>query len=134
MKAERKEELIGMLGSCCLKDTPLNYFKKLREKGRELQSLVKFLNLANFGSAISSRERLILLTALNEQDLCVCELEIILHKSQSTVSHHLRKLERAKLIKSYKKGNYTYYHLEKEKLREFIDFLTATFFEKWKSF
>ncbi|GAH16082.1 unnamed protein product, partial [marine sediment metagenome] len=37
---------------------------------------------------------------------CVCELETILNKSQSTISHHLRKLVVAGLIQGYKKQKY----------------------------
>ena len=77
--------------------------------------------MANFGTAISSIERLILLKSLIKKDRCVCELEVILDKSQSTVSHHLRKLETSELVKGYKKGNFTYYHLNKKNLIELID-------------
>ena len=50
---------------------------------------------------------------------------MILDKSQSTISHHLRKLERANLIKSWKKGSYTYYGLEKEQLNLYLEKLNA---------
>ena len=52
---------------------------------------------------------------------------MILDKSQSTISHHLRKLERANLIKSWKKGSYTYYGLEKEQLQSFLMILNKVF-------
>ena len=45
----------------------------------------------------------------------------ILDKSQSTISHHLRKLERAGLTYSFRKGNYTHYGLIKERLEEYIE-------------
>lgn len=44
-----------------------------------------------------------ILKALKDRDRCVFELEFILDKSQSTISHHLRKLACAGLIKGYKK-------------------------------
>ena len=50
---------------------------------------------------------------------------MILDKSQSTISHHLRKLERANLIKSWKKGSYTYYGLEKEHLYSYLEKLNT---------
>ena len=46
---------------------------------------------------------------------------IVTDKSQSTISHHLRKLERAELIYSFRKGNYTHYGLIKERLEEYIE-------------
>ena len=54
-------------------------------------------------------------------EIPIKELEAILNKSQSTISHHLRKLERAELIHSFKKGNYTYYGRIKEKLKDYIE-------------
>lgn len=76
-----------------------------------------------FTVAISSKERIIIINALKKQDRCVCELEAILNKSQSTISHHLRKLVVAGLIQGYKKQKFTYYHLIKEELIKNLDIL-----------
>lgn len=115
MNTKRKSEIVDMLCSCAEKCSAPNYFENLQEIGHYLKSNENFIDIANFGMAISSIERLIIINVLKEKDRCVCELEAIIDKSQSTISHHLRKLERAGLIHSYKKGNYNYYHLEKEK-------------------
>lgn len=127
MKTERKSEIIGMLCSCCDKCSVESYYEDLRNAGEKFKSDESYINLSNFGTAISSTERIILLNALKNKDRCVCELEVILHKSQSTVSHHLRKLESANLVSGYKKGNYTYYHLEKKSLESYYKSLQAIF-------
>jgi len=116
---ERQEEIKKMLCSC--KDYCTDYFQKLQNKGSELKIKEEFKNLEIFFNALASKERLIIIESLKGQDRCVCELEAILSKSQSTISHHLRKLERAGLIHSFKKGNYTYYGLIKEKLKGYIE-------------
>ncbi|MFX1315763.1 MAG: ArsR/SmtB family transcription factor [Promethearchaeota archaeon] len=124
MDIKHKTEVIGKLCSCnevC--SDPNDYFIKLRNLGKELNKNENFIRLSNFGRALASIERFIILTALKNRDRCVCELEAILDKSQSTISHHLRKLERANLIKSWKKGNYTYYGLVKNQLRSYIELL-----------
>jgi ArsR family transcriptional regulator len=54
------------------------------------------------------------------KERCVCELEAILDKSQPSISHHLRELEKAGLIRGWKKGKYTYYNLVKEEFKEKI--------------
>lgn len=115
---ERQEEIKKMLCSC--KDYSSDYFQQLQNKGSELKIKGEFKNLEIFFNALASKERLIIIESLKDQDRCVCELEAILDKSQSTISHHLRKLERAELIYSFKKGNYTYYGLIKEKLQSYI--------------
>ena len=116
---ERQEEIKKMLCSC--KDYCTDYFQELQDKGSELKVKDEFKNLEIFFNALASKERLTIFESLKDQDRCVCELEAILDKSQSTISHHLRKLERAGLIYSFKKGNYTYYSLIKEKLEEYIE-------------
>ena len=116
---ERQEEIKKMLCSC--KDYCNDYFQRLQNKGSELKIKEEFKNLEIFFNALASKERLIIIESLKDQDRCVCELETILDKSQSTISHHLRKLERAGLIHSFKKGNYTYYGLIKERLEEYIE-------------
>ena len=84
-----------------------------------------FRNLEDFTGALASKERLIILKSLKDKDRCVCELETILDKSQSTISHHLRKLEKANLIESWKKGSYTYYGLKKEQLSSYLEKLNT---------
>ena len=116
---ERQEEIKKMLCSC--KDYCTDYFLNLQNKGFELKIKEEFKDLEIFFNALASKERLIIIESLKDQDRCVCELEAILDKSQSTISHHLRKLERAGLIYSFKKGNYTYYGLIKDILEEYIE-------------
>lgn len=127
MKTDRKTEVVEMLCSCCSDCTPENYFKNLSHFGHNLKNDEDIIKLANFGTAISSVERIILINSLKEKDRCVCELEVVIDKSQSTVSHHLRKLETAGLVSGYKKGKYTYYHLEKEKCEKLFSILKEQF-------
>jgi len=127
MNTKRKAELMDMLCTCKDVCSSSKYFEELQISGQRLKNNEDFLNIANFGTAISSIERLIILNSLKEKDRCVCELEAILDKSQSTISHHLRKLERANLIMSWKKGNYTYYGLKKEELQSFLKILNKVF-------
>jgi len=127
MNTKRKAELMDMLCSCDGVCGSSEYFEELQNIGQELKFDENYVNMANFGSAISSIERLIILNSLKEKDRCVCELEAILDKSQSTISHHLRKLERANLIMSWKKGSYTYYGLKKEELQSFLEILNKVF-------
>ena len=92
-------------------------FDKLLELGKKLEENNELDVIERFTSAIASKERLIIINALKGQDRCVCELEAVLNKSQSTISHHLRKLVSAGLIQGYKKQKFTYYHLFKEELK-----------------
>ncbi len=120
---KRDEKIKKMLCSCEDGCNSEDYFKKLQGLGEELKFREEFINLPNFALALASKERLIIINSLKEKDRCVCELEVILSKSQSTISHHLRKLERANLITGYKKGNFTYYSRNQEILNEYLKLL-----------
>ncbi|MHA1643081.1 MAG: ArsR/SmtB family transcription factor [Promethearchaeota archaeon] len=122
-----KKNIIDKLKGCCRFPNFQNYFREIQEIGLKLREREEYINLANFGLAISSIERITILKMLNERDMCVCELEVLLEKSQSTISHHLRKLERANLVKSWKQGPYTYYGLKLEILKEYINILVQEF-------
>jgi len=117
MKQKRAQEIKKMLCVCENCSDSTSDFDKLLELGKELGENNKLDVLERFSSAIASKERLIIINALKGQDRCVCELEAILNKSQSTISHHLRKLVAAGLIQGYKKQKFTYYHLFKEELK-----------------
>ena len=126
---ERTVEVKKMLCSCDGTCDSGNYFENLQNFGVELKSDENFRELEDFAGALASKERLIILKSLKEKDRCVCELEAILDKSQSTISHHLRKLERANLIRSWKRGSYTYYGLEKEQLNSYLKVLNKELYD-----
>jgi len=117
MKQKRTQEIKKMLCVCKGCSNSNAVFDKLLKLGKKLEENRNLDAIERFTSAIASKERLIIINALNEQDRCVCELETILNKSQSTISHHLRKLVAAGLIQGYKKQKFTYYHLFKEELK-----------------
>lgn len=50
--------------------------------------------------------------------MCVCEINEILHMSQPAVSHHLRILKQAGLVKVSREGKWTYYSLNPEVFAE----------------
>lgn len=112
-----------MLCSCKDSKDPNSCFSDLQELGNFLEKESDLDEIERFTAAVSSKERLMILKALKDRDRCVCELEVILDKSQSTISHHLRKLVYAGLIEGYKKNKFSYYHLNKEDLKQKLDTL-----------
>lgn len=55
--------------------------------------------------------RVKLLCALSHRELCVCDLSAVLGMTQSAVSHQLRVLRGAHLVKFRKQGKVVYYSL-----------------------
>ncbi|ADL13526.1 ArsR/SmtB family transcription factor [Acetohalobium arabaticum] len=60
--------------------------------------------------------------------LCVCDVTEELGLSQPNISHHLKILKNAGLIKATKRGRWVDYELNHDKVEEFkdsLDFITA---------
>lgn len=66
---------------------------------------------SDFFKAFSDKTRLRILTALAIRELCVCDIASLLGMSQSAISHQLRFLKQARLVKSRKDGKTVYYAL-----------------------
>ena len=64
-----------------------------------------------FFKAFSDKTRLRILAALVSAELCVCDIASLLNMSQSAISHQLRFLKQARLVKSRKNGKTVYYAL-----------------------
>lgn len=61
--------------------------------------------------ALSDPNRVTILKLLQHMVLCVCELQELLGIAQPTVSKHLKQLEKAGLVSSYKDGLWVNYRL-----------------------
>ena len=122
MKAKRETEIKEMLCSCAECANKDKYYIDLRELGKNLRRDEDLDSVLTFLNALGNEDRIKIVKALKEKDRCVCELEAILDKSQPSISHHLRELEKANLIRGWKKGKFTYYTIMKEEL---INQLTA---------
>jgi ArsR family transcriptional regulator, arsenate/arsenite/antimonite-responsive transcriptional repressor len=66
---------------------------------------------ANIAKAMGHPSRMLILDALKDGELCVCELTPLLGVDQSTVSRHLAVLKQAGLIQDRKEGSSVYYRL-----------------------
>jgi ArsR family transcriptional regulator, lead/cadmium/zinc/bismuth-responsive transcriptional repressor len=68
--------------------------------------------MAEFYKSFTDAARIKILTALTHSDMCVCDLVELLQMSQPAVSHHLRQLKAARIIKFRKDGKFVYYSLD----------------------
>jgi ArsR family transcriptional regulator len=65
--------------------------------------------------------RMRLLYALAQRELCVCDLSAVLGMTQSAISHQLRVLRSARLVRYRKAGKIVYYTLADAHVMQFID-------------
>ena len=75
--------------------------------------------------ALGNKDRLRVLDALRESERCGCELQVVLDAPQSTVATHLRKLKDAGLVKSRKKGRWSYYRIADTAVFELLELASA---------
>ena len=80
-----------------------------------------FYNLANFYKMFADNTRLKILWALSCEDMCVCDLAALLGMSVSAISHQLRSLRLAKLVKFNKQGKVVYYSLVECHVRDIFE-------------
>lgn len=83
-------------------------------------------DLLLFAKAISDPIRLRILYALQEGELCVCELADALELRQSTLSTHLQIIRQAGLVQTRREGRWVYYALEPA-TRPLLDELFAAY-------
>lgn len=68
--------------------------------------------LAEIFSLLGDRTRVRILHALTLGELCVCDISAVLNVSSSAISHQLRLLRTAKLVKARKEGKNVFYSLD----------------------
>jgi DNA-binding transcriptional ArsR family regulator len=125
MKEEEKRKVMSMLSKC---ETFISEEEKMAEINQlkhQIMSDSDAQTLLSMLEALGNSDRMLILYALKEKDRCVCELEIILDKTQPAVSHHLKKLEEANLIRGWKKGKFTHYSLVKSTFDSLISLLSS---------
>ena len=67
--------------------------------------------------ALASAKRLSILETLRDGEHCVCELQAALGMAQPLLSHHLRALREAGLVRSRSRGRWVYYAIRPDVLR-----------------
>lgn len=78
-------------------------------------------NLASFFKVFGHPTRVRMLQALLISEMCVCDLSYTLNMTQSAVSHQLRLLKDARLVKSRKDGKVVYYSLDDEHISSIMN-------------
>lgn len=78
-------------------------------------------DLADLFKVLGDSTRAKILCALFEAEMCVCDIAVLLGMNQSAISHQLRVLKQARLIKFRKDGKVVYYSLEDEHVKSIFD-------------
>ncbi len=77
--------------------------------------------LAEFFKLFGHRTRIASLWALSESEMCVCDLCALLKMKQPAVSHQLKNLKQARIVKARRDGKVIYYSLDDDHIRKLLD-------------
>jgi ArsR family transcriptional regulator, lead/cadmium/zinc/bismuth-responsive transcriptional repressor len=78
-------------------------------------------DLAELFKVFGDTTRVKMLWALDESEMCVCDLAVLLNMTQSAISHQLRVLKQARLVKYRKDGKIVFYSLDDEHIKQIFD-------------
>ena len=78
-------------------------------------------DLAEFFKVFGDSTRIKIICALFEAEMCVCDLSALLGVSQSAISHPLRTLKSARLVRYRREGKIVYYSLDDEHIKHIFD-------------
>ena len=81
----------------------------------------KLYDLAELFKIFGDSTRIRILYVLFEAEMCVCDIAEVLSMTQSAISHQLRLLKQAKLVKNRREGKTVYYSLADDHVRTIID-------------
>ena len=65
--------------------------------------------------------RIRILYVLLESEMCVCDLAMLLGMTQSAISHQLRALKNARLVRSHREGKTVFYALADDHVKTILD-------------
>ncbi|WP_366922957.1 metalloregulator ArsR/SmtB family transcription factor [Metallumcola ferriviriculae] len=69
-------------------------------------------HMAEIFKVLGDKTRISILQALMQKELCVCDISAALEMTPSAVSHQLRVLRQARLVKNRREGKNIYYSID----------------------
>lgn len=112
--ANRKDESI-----CC--DANLVHREIVERVSNKMPAEEKLYDLAELFKVFGDSTRIKIIWALFEEEMCVCDIACLLNMTQSAISHQLRVLKQARLVKPRREGKNMYYSLDDQHIEEIFN-------------
>ena len=78
-------------------------------------------DLADFFKVFGDSTRIKILWALDNEEMCVCDLAVLLNMTKSAISHQLKTLRQEKLVKYRREGKNVIYSLLDDHVKNIIE-------------
>lgn len=102
-------------------DLSIHDVNLVNEIKQKLDSYNTITDLSDFFKIMGDSTRLQLLMILEYGELCVSDLAYLLNMSISAVSHQLKSLRNAKLVKIRRDGKNIYYSLDDDHIKSILE-------------
>ncbi len=93
----------------------------VRKVQGSMQNIEEYMRLAELFKLFGDGTRIMILHALEQHEMCVCDLAVLLGVTKSAISHQLKSLRLSNLIKFRKSGQNVYYSLADDHVKQIID-------------
>ena len=80
-----------------------------------------FNKLAEFFKIIGDSTRTKILFALDQNEMCVCDIANVLNMTKSSISHQLATLRKSGIVKCRREGKEVYYTLDDEHIKQIFE-------------
>lgn len=77
--------------------------------------------LAALFKMFDDKTRVMILHALEQNEMCVCDLAVLLGKTKSAISHQLKALRLVNMVKYRREAQIVYYSLADDHIKEILD-------------
>lgn len=94
---------------------------KVKFAKKKLSNKKQITNIGNIFKLLGEPTRLKILFSLMDNELCVCDLAATIDTTISAISHQLRLLRNARLVKFRKDGKMVYYTIKDEHIKKLIE-------------
>jgi ArsR family transcriptional regulator len=91
------------------------------KKREEMPADEGLYDLAELFKIFGDSTRVKILWALNNIELCVCDIAALLNMKQSAISHQLRILKQSRLVKNRRAGKVVFYSLLDDHVTKIFD-------------
>ncbi|MDD3171428.1 MAG: metalloregulator ArsR/SmtB family transcription factor [Bacilli bacterium] len=110
-----KKSTIEFCESNVVHDEVVNNVKKRIPSDQTLNTL------GNLFKIIGDTTRVKILYSISEEELCVCDISAVLNMTHSAISHQLKVLKDARIVKNRREGKNVYYSLDDEHIEQIFN-------------
>lgn len=92
--------------------------EKVKKKMPDINELY---DLSDFFKVLGDSTRAKIMWALDESEMCVCDIAVLLNMTKSAISHQLHSLKQANLVKHRKEGKIVFYSLADDHVKDIFE-------------